>query len=110
MAENQAGDHFDHPTTFSEISDDWRVKRNGRLQNGSSRNLTPGPSFRESGTRSSIDAYNESASSRPDTLRGEDDPRTLQAIAEGRRLYVGNMPYIAQLQDVRDLFQDDYNV
>ena len=39
-----------------------------------------------------------------ETLRGEDDPITLQAIAEGRRLYVGNMPYIASTRDVEMLF------
>lgn len=39
-------------------------------------------------------------------MRGEDDPRTLQAIAEGRRLYVGNMPYMAKMRDVEALFAD----
>lgn len=38
------------------------------------------------------------------TVRGEDDPRTLQAIAEGRRVYVGNMPYMAKTEDVESLF------
>ena len=41
-----------------------------------------------------------------DTLRGEDDPARLQAIAEGRRLYVGNMPYIAKTKDVEILFAE----
>lgn len=41
-----------------------------------------------------------------DTLRGEDDPATLQAIAEGRRLYIGNMPYIAKTNDVEILFAE----
>lgn len=46
-----------------------------------------------------------------ETLRGEDDPATLQAIAEGRRLYVGNMPYIAKTKDVEALFaEDDYQI
>lgn len=46
-----------------------------------------------------------------ETLRGEDDPNTLQAIAEGRRLYVGNMPYIAKTIDVELLFAEvDYHV
>ena len=39
-------------------------------------------------------------------LRGEDDPDTLQAIAEGRRLYVGNMPYMAKAKDVQMLFAE----
>lgn len=40
----------------------------------------------------------------PRIVRGEDDPRTLQAIAEGRRVYVGNMPYMAKTEDVESLF------
>ncbi|KAI4252379.1 MAG: hypothetical protein L6R42_007988 [Xanthoria sp. 1 TBL-2021] len=40
----------------------------------------------------------------PAEIRGEDDPRTLQAIAEGRRLYVGNLPYMAKTTDIQDLF------
>lgn len=39
-------------------------------------------------------------------LRGENDPTTLQAIAEGRRLYVGNMPYIAKTEDVERLLAE----
>lgn len=43
------------------------------------------------------------------TLRGDDDPRTLQAIEEGRRLYVGNMPYMAKVEDIEALFpKGDY--
>lgn len=46
-----------------------------------------------------------------ETLRGEDDPETLQAITEGRRLYVGNMPYMAKTKDVEMLFADkDYRM
>lgn len=41
------------------------------------------------------------------SLRSEDDPRTLQAIAEGRRLYVGNLPYIAKTRDVESLFEGE---
>ena len=49
--------------------------------------------------------------SRRKSLRGEDDPRTLQAIAEGRRLYVGHLSYIAKTQDVEELFaRDEYNM
>lgn len=45
------------------------------------------------------------------TIRGEDDPRTLQAIADGRRVYVGNMPYMAKPDDVKGLFADgDYSM
>ncbi|KAL8693541.1 MAG: hypothetical protein Q9218_001666 [Villophora microphyllina] len=41
------------------------------------------------------------------SIRGEDDPRTLQAIAEGRRLYVGNLPYMAKTRDIECLFEGD---
>ena len=39
-----------------------------------------------------------------DSLRGENDPLTMQAIEEGRRLYVGNLPYMAKTKDILDLF------
>ena len=36
--------------------------------------------------------------------KSEDDAQTQTAIAEGRRLYVGNMPYLAKGQDVSATF------
>lgn len=39
-------------------------------------------------------------------IRGEDNPRTLQAIEEGRRIYVGNLPYLAGAKDIDDLFMN----
>lgn len=41
-------------------------------------------------------------------IRGEDDPRTLQAVEEGRRLYVGNLPYLAGAKEVKDLFMSHH--
>ena len=35
---------------------------------------------------------------------GESHPDTLQAIAEGRRLYVGNLLYMAKVEDVKEIF------
>lgn len=32
------------------------------------------------------------------------DPKSDQALEEGRRIYVGNLPYAAQIADIRDLF------
>ena len=47
----------------------------------------------------------------PKTIRGIDDSRSMQAIAEGRRLYVGNMPYRAKKKDVESLFSTgDYTM
>lgn len=44
-------------------------------------------------------------------LRGEDDPQTLAAIDEGRRLYVGNLSYRAKTEDVENLFEtEDYKM
>ena len=44
-------------------------------------------------------------------LRAEDDPQTLKAITEGRRLYFGNLAYIARIRDVEALFVDNgYNM
>ncbi|KAK0467282.1 putative ribonucleoprotein [Desarmillaria tabescens] len=37
----------------------------------------------------------------------ESDASALQAIEEGRRLYVGNLPYMAKKQDVQALFEGD---
>lgn len=42
-----------------------------------------------------------------ESIRGEDDPRTHQAIVEGRRLYVGNLPYMAKPKDIEALFSED---
>lgn len=52
------------------------------------------------------DKFQNVAKPNMNTVRGEDDPRTLQAIAQGRRVYVGNMPYMAKLEDVKGLFAD----
>ena len=37
-------------------------------------------------------------------VREDDAAQTSQAIEEGRRLYVGNVPYAANIQDVENLF------
>ena len=41
-----------------------------------------------------------------ENTRPEDDSRTQQAIDEGRRLYVGNMPYFAKTADVTKVFSE----
>lgn len=99
----------------SDLSGSWREKSvNPRRSSspGSERsNRVPG-NKKQSGCINNV----ESAGSRQvDTprftrsLRGEDDPRTLQAIDERRRVYVGNMPYIAKKEDVENLFANgDY--
>jgi len=49
-------------------------------------------------------------SSNNEALRGMDDPLSLQAIGESRRLDVGNLPYMANTQDIMDLLGLDYQV
>lgn len=71
---------------------DYDQQRNDRAKAGDGNDLSP------------------SSPEKP-SLRGENDPRTLQAIAEGRRLYVGNLPYMAKTRDVESLFEgDDYQM
>ena len=110
---------FHRLATRSEKSGNWRanadpVVRNSNedasieiLHDGPTLSNLPNPlSSPTSGNNADIGTnppHNEA-------MRGEDDPRTLQAIAEGRRLCVGNLPYMANTQDVMDLFGLDYQV
>ena len=48
---------------------------------------------------------------RPRTESTAADERATQAIQDGRRLYVGNLPYMAKTEDVAMLFPgEDYTV
>lgn len=111
---------FHQPATRSELSGNWRaspvsavpcssenIRRHGDLNdNPSLQDLQSSNSGPENGTIASVGTNMPNEES----VRGEDDPRTLQAIAEGRRLYVGNLPYMAKSRDVMDLFSYDYQV
>ena len=97
----------------SENSRDWRTKphtsaspiRKSRPNNSRSPDLQR----KASGWRDLPKTV--SISPGPEHLRGEDDARTLKAIEEGRRLYVGNMPYMAKREDVESLFAShDYQM
>lgn len=104
----------------SELSSNWRTKIDAPPtagNNAATRTQAPlsKPDYLQRiDFRSRSRDNEENRPSRPfngGQLRGEDDPTTLQAIAEGRRLYVGNMPYIAKTKDVERLFaEDDYQV
>lgn len=101
-------------TSRPELSSNWRSKVDvlPRTGNRDAAIRTPGlPSKPD--TLQQRDFWSKSRDTKEDksngpvsgvTLRGEDDPNTLQAIAEGRRLYVGNMSYIAKIKDVDTLF------
>ena len=103
----------------SELSSNWRTKIDAtpRIGNNAA-TRTPGlpkkPDHHQRGFWSKRGDKKEDQSDGPvsgGTLRGEDDPNTLQAITEGRRLYVGNMPYMAKTKDVETLFAEgDYQM
>jgi hypothetical protein len=50
---------------------------------------------------------NTSTSQTSYTLRKEDMARAQKAVEEGRRIYVGNLPYEALTGDVERLFAND---
>lgn len=80
----------------SQLSSDWRAK--AQTTTASSNFEQDGIEGHEnggSGTRAFVDSA---------TIWGEDDPRTLQAVEDGRRLYVGNLPYMVKRKDVEDFF------
>ena len=93
------------------LSNNWRVKSDAPPQHDdstaeSSRDLH-GWSFQQQANFKVGEKHNRTNEADLRKIRGEDDPRTLQAIAVGRRLYVGNMPYMAKTGDVEALFEDD---
>lgn len=94
------------------LSNNWRVKSDNQAVNPpirqAPRSVHQRPSNPDSQPRNELP---KTASHTLNTIRGEDDPRTLQAIADGRRVYVGNMPYMAKPEDVKGLFADgDYSM
>jgi len=110
---------FHRLATRSEKSGNWRADADPVLLNSSEDAsigiLHDGPTLSNSPKSLSIPASGSTVNlgANPphnETVRGGDDPRTLQAIAERRRLYVGNLPYMAKTQDVMDFFGHDYQV
>lgn len=118
MLTNPAQQSANRTAGRSELSNNWRTKIDEPLKTGNiaaTRTLGPHskPDYLQQRDFWSKSRDNkEKESNGPvggEMLRGEDDPKTLQAIAEGRRLYVGNMPYIAKTSDVEKLFKNrDY--
>ena len=99
----------------SELSSNWRVKIDATPTAGNNAAtrapyLPSQPDYcQQRDFRSRSEGIKGTKSEKPrdgGTLRGEDDPDTLQAIAEGKRLYVGNMPYMAKTKDVQLLFAE----
>lgn len=89
------------------LSDNWRVKSDNQVVDLSTRPPPRSAYQRPSNLDNrASNVLPNTASNTLNTIRGEDDPRTLQAIADGRRVYVGNMPYMAKPEDVKGLFAD----
>ncbi len=94
----------------SGLSNNWRVRSDVLPQVDNPTAKSPvcqrrwGP--QRDATSSLGERQGQNTEAESSKIRGEDDPRTLQAIAEGRRLYVGNMPYMAKTRDVEALFAD----
>lgn len=101
------------PAPCSEESGNWRAHADTALQNGnkdakdkSSKDSPTLPALHQSRPSPASDntAKFGANSSHNEALRGKDDPLSLQAIAESRRLDVGNLPYMAKNWDAVDLF------
>ena len=91
------------------LSSNWRARPDVRLEPGFNTASTnqKNKSSESPSCNPRIDAVKPSIAE----IRGEDSTRTLQAIEEGRRLYVGNLPYLAGAKDIDDLFMNnDYQL
>lgn len=117
MITNPAQQSTNRTTTRSELSGNWRTKIDAPPREGNDA-ASPTPArptgrdyLQQRNDKLNRDNVKRSAITAPrpsprESVRGEDDPRTIQAIAEGRRLYVGNMSYMAKSKDVRALFSE----
>ncbi len=113
MAGNFSKNGFVQTARRSDVSSNWRTNIGVSPEdsvNDSAHSLRTLPDrnlAQEGNTRSTdVSSVNTSTGS-PETVRGENDPETLRAIAEDRRLYVGNMPYFAKVNDVQHMFEKD---
>ncbi|KAK0202843.1 RNA recognition motif-containing protein [Desarmillaria ectypa] len=101
----------------SDASSNWRSKANNESTSPSS---FPGKKQRSTDiyhSRQQPDFHSSATfESRPSNAKKglpahkdyrDNDAGALQAIEEGRRLYVGNLPYMAKQQDVQALFEGD---
>lgn len=111
MAGKISGEGFDQTARRSAISSNWRTNVDTSTKesaNDAVRLRFQSPTDRstqEGNTRPTVAGCVNTSIESQKTVRGENDPDTLQAIAEERRLYIGNMPYFAKVNDVRDIFE-----
>lgn len=115
MLPNTAQRSVNRIATRSQLSANWRTKIDAAPREG---NNATGPTLLKPAAKTYLQPRNNKLENQHkdltintahhvaegESIRDEDDPRTLQAIAEGRRLYVGNMPYMAKSKDVEALF------
>jgi RNA recognition motif-containing protein len=94
-------------------SSNWRVKRDPA--ESSAREQTQNRSFqqrqydtdRKPGSSPNASRFPQNQASSRDTIRKPfNDAQAEQAIEEGRRVYVGNLPYEATVKDIEKLFKD----
>ena len=106
----------DTPRVFGRagMSANWRVKGDNNVLSSDSGVTSPmnRPRWTHS-TKSETNNDRQAASNeiRQSTGSTTADERATQAIQDGRRLYVGNLPYMAKTDDIAMLFPgDDYTV
>jgi hypothetical protein len=94
-------------------SNNWRVKRDPA--DAPEKHRTPMRSYQQRrpgqegipGSQQGGGRFSSPISSSRDGFRKPlDDEKAERAIEEGRRLYVGNLPYEATVKDVEELFKD----
>ncbi|KAI9872179.1 MAG: hypothetical protein M1830_001994 [Pleopsidium flavum] len=90
-------------------SANWRVKSAGPLAVTTNHHAHQNSSWNcdRKGYRGQSSGYPSKFNQKSNSSKAvENDPQALQAIAEGRRLYVGNVPYMAKTEDVEKLFTE----
>ena len=102
MSRNRASWNMNKPIGRSVLCSNWRVKEDPSLVQAVE------PTHEKQS--SNMGAFDDSQQIPPEPvapLRGTaNENRAERAIQDGRRLYVGNLPYMAKENDVRSLFAD----
>lgn len=89
----------------SVMSSNWRARDNTSLNDAVPERRSSRPGWTRSTNSGRHDRRETAATqyTRPSDKAGNDDD-TKRAIQDGRRLYVGNLPYMAKVDDVAMLF------
>ncbi|KIY70768.1 RNA-binding domain-containing protein [Cylindrobasidium torrendii FP15055 ss-10] len=105
--------------TSSASSDNWR-RTSGARGGGGGGGASKSPAFTSNRQQrapisrvrpSTAPSSSHGAAPAPQTADTDgqdgDDAEVLKAVSEGRRLYVGNLPYMAKTRDIERLFQSE---